>query len=91
MNVMNVQYQKKTVKFAVTMENVTHVLPTEFLDVPAILVGLEMIVQLGLCFALKDTLREMVIFPLKIIHRLPVESQILPGKNFITNVYSNYL
>ena len=43
-NVMNVQYQKKTVKFVVTMENVTNALPTKFLDVPAVLVGLEMIV-----------------------------------------------
>ena len=30
------------------MEYVTNVLPTKFLDVPAMLVGLEMIVQLGL-------------------------------------------
>lgn len=39
-NVMNVQYRKKTVKFAVAMENVTNV-PTEFLDVPVMLVGVE--------------------------------------------------
>ena len=90
-NVMNVQYRKKTVKFVVATENVTYVLPTMFLDVPAILVGLDLIVQLWEVFVLKDTLREMVIFPLKIINRLPVESQILLGKNFITNVYSNYL
>ena len=41
-NLMNVQYRKKTVKFAVAMENVTHVLPTEFLDVPVMLVGLDL-------------------------------------------------
>ena len=44
-NLMNVQYRKKTVKFAVAMENVTHVLPTMFLDVPAKMVGLKLIVR----------------------------------------------
>ena len=76
-NVMNVQYRKKMVKFVVATESVTYVLPTMFLDVPAMLVGLEMIVQLWEVFVLKDTLREMVIFPLKIINRLSVESQLL--------------
>ena len=36
---VNAQYRKKKVKFAVAMENVTHVLPTMFLDVPVIKVG----------------------------------------------------
>ena len=76
-NVMNVQYRKKMVKFVVATETVTYVLPTMFLDVPAILVGLDLIVQLWEVFVLKDTLREMVIFPLKIINRLSVESQLL--------------
>ena len=76
-NVMNVQYRKKMVKFVVATENVTYVLPTMFLDVPAMLVGLDLIVQLWEVFVLKDTLREMVIFPLKIFNRLSVESQLL--------------